>query len=224
MKFEDLGIINYKEAWDYQLSLFEKAIQQKKDNGFVENKILLCEHPHVITLGKNTESGNLLYNENFLKDKGVSIYQIDRGGDITYHGYGQLVVYPILDLESLNMGLKEYIFKLEEVVIQLLADYGIQAARAQAAPGVWIGDWNKAKESRKICAIGVKSSRYVTMHGLALNVSTDLSYFSLINPCGFIDRGVTSMMLETEKSISLEEVKSRFKDIFENIFLKGART
>lgn len=224
MIFEDLETIDYKVAWDYQLRLFNDAIEQKKNNQAVTNRVLFCEHPHVITLGKNAAIQNLLYNEDYLKHRGVSVYHIDRGGDITYHGLGQFVVYPILDLESLNIGLKEYIFRLEEVIIQLLNSYNVEASRMKTAPGVWIGDWDMISECRKICAIGVKSSRYVTMHGLALNISTDLSFFSLINPCGFVDRGVTSLEQETGKKITLNDVKTRFKDIFEKIFLKGEGT
>lgn len=150
--------------------------------------------------------------------RGVELFQIDRGGDVTYHGYGQLVGYPIFDLESLHIGLRQYIFNLEEVIIELLKTYFIVAGRMQSAAGVWL-DFDDEAKARKICAIGVRSSRFVTMHGFALNVNTDLSYFSLINPCGFIDKGVTSMAKELGREIDMAEVKERIKDILEKMFL-----
>ena len=214
----DWGKISYDEAWDKQRLIFDKAIEKKTKGEQPTNTLILCEHPHVITLGKSGNEHNLLLPEKFLKDKGVEFFHIDRGGDITYHGPGQLVVYPIFDLEQFGIGLKEYIHRMEETVIKTVADYGITADRFENATGVWL-DIDNSK-ARKICAIGVKSSRYVTMHGLALNVNTDLSYFSLINPCGFTEKGVTSIQKENNgEIISMEEVKQKMIDNFRKIFI-----
>lgn len=217
MRFEDLGVIEYKKAWEYQQQLFDATIAQKSNQESTENIALFCEHPHVITLGKNSDDHNVLISESLLKMRGVSLFHIDRGGDVTYHGPGQLVGYPIFDLESLNIGLRQYIFNLEEIIIKLLADYGIHAGRMHSAAGVWL-DWDDETKARKICAIGVRSSRFVTMHGFALNVNTDLSYFSLINPCGFVDKGVTSMETELGYKVDMDEVKEKVKRIFKEIF------
>lgn len=217
MNFEDLGAIEYGKAWQYQQELFDRVIEQKKQGSRTENKVLFCEHPHVITKGKHSEEANVLFGEDMLKHRGVSLFQIDRGGDVTYHGPGQLVGYPIFDLESLQIGLRQYIFNLEEVVVRLLETYNLKAGRLQSAPGVWL-DFEDEQKARKICAIGVRSSHFVTMHGFALNVNTDLNYFSLINPCGFIDKGVTSMEKELGMSINIDEVKDRMKEIFIEIF------
>ena len=167
----------------------------------------MCEHPHVYTLGRSGKEGNMLLSEEQLQKIGATLYHIDRGGDITYHGPGQLVCYPILNLEEFSLGLKEYVHLLEEAVIRVCASYGITAGRLEKATGVWLeGDTPRA---RKICAIGVRSSHFVTMHGLALNVNTDLRYFSYINPCGFIDKGVTSLQQELKREVPMEEVKQR---------------
>ncbi len=218
MEFEDLRTIEYKEAWEYQQKLFDACITQKQNDKPTTNKVLFCEHPHVITKGKNSHEENVLLSEELLKMRGVSLFQIDRGGDVTYHGYGQLVGYPIFDLESLKIGLRQYIFNLEEVIIRLLKTYNIEAGRMKSAAGVWL-DFDDETKARKICAIGVRSSRFVTMHGFALNVNTDLSYFSLINPCGFIDKGVTSMEVELGNKVDMDEVKERMKKLFEEVFL-----
>lgn len=217
MEFEDLRTIEYKEAWEYQQKLFDTCIAQKQNGKSTINKVLFCEHPHVITKGKNSHEENVLLSEELLKMRGVSLFQIDRGGDVTYHGYGQLVGYPIFDLESLQIGLRQYIFNLEEVIIRLLKTYNIEAGRMKSAAGVWL-HFNDETKARKICAIGVRSSRFVTMHGFALNVNTDLSYFSLINPCGFIDKGVTSMEIELGCKVDMDEVKERAKTLFEEVF------
>lgn len=217
MIFEDLKTIEYRKAWEYQQQLFDTTIANKQNNEATENRVLFCEHPHVITKGKNSEEANVLLSEELLKMRGVSLFQIDRGGDVTYHGYGQLVGYPIFDLESLHIGLRQYIYNLEEVIIQVLLTYDIHAGRMQSAAGVWL-DCDDNRKARKICAIGVRSSRYVTMHGFALNVNTNLSYFSLINPCGFIDKGVTSMETELGRKIDIDEVKERVKLIFKEVF------
>lgn len=219
MIYEDLKVIEYGRAWEYQELLFSKAINHKINNLPAENRLLFCEHPHVITIGKHGKTENLLFNEQYLKEKNVSLFRIDRGGDITYHGYGQLVGYPIFDLESYGIGLKKYIFDLEEIIIRFLDSYNIQSARLEGAAGVWI-DATDAKRARKIAAIGVRSSRFVTMHGFALNVNTDLSYFSLINPCGFVDKGVTSMEQELGRKIDMEEAKEGMRGLFEEVFVE----
>ena len=214
---EDLGLISYSEAWEYQQKLFDEALTKKTAGEEVQNKLLFCEHPHVITLGKSGQENNLLLTKEKLKEKGVEYFHIDRGGDITYHGPGQLVVYPIFDLDSFDIGLKKYIHRLEEVIIQLLEDYGIKSERMEKGTGVWLDldDTN----ARKICAIGVRSSRFVTMHGLALNVNTDLSYFSLMNPCGFIEKGVTSIERELGNgSIEMDVIKNRVNELFIKLF------
>ncbi|WP_165041674.1 lipoyl(octanoyl) transferase LipB [Dysgonomonas sp. ZJ709] len=219
MIYEDLKDIEYGSAWEYQQRLFTKDIELKNNNLPTINTLLFCEHPHTITIGKHGKEENLLFNERFLKEKGVALFQIDRGGDITYHGPGQLVAYPIFDLESYKIGLRQYICNIEEIIIKLLASYNIQAERLPGAAGVWL-DVSEPQRTRKIAAIGVRSSRYVTMHGLALNVNTDLSYFNLINPCGFVDKGVTSMEKELGYKLDMEEVKRRMKALFEEIFIE----
>ncbi len=211
--YEDLGVIDYKQAWDYQEQLLEKVVDKKKEkreNASVKipGYILFCEHPHVYTLGKSGHVNNLLINEQFLKTINATYYKIDRGGDITYHGPGQIVGYPIIDLEQFNIGIKQYIHKLEESIIKTMAEYGITSERLEGATGVWL-DTKTPGKTRKICAIGVRVSRYVTMHGFALNVNTDLTYFNHINPCGFLDKGVTSMQKELGNPQNLEEVKSK---------------
>lgn len=219
MIYEDLGLIEYAKAWEYQQKLFTETIRQKSDGLPTQSYLLFCEHPHTITVGKNGKDENLLFNERFLNEKGVSLFHIDRGGDVTYHGPGQLVGYPIFDLEWYKIGLKAYIHNMEEVLIQLLSLYGIHAARLEGAAGVWL-DTDKPQLTRKIAAIGVRSSRFVTMHGFALNVNTDLSFFNLINPCGFVDKGVTSMEKELGHPIDMDEVKEKAKSLFEKIFIE----
>lgn len=218
MIYKDLKNIEYGHAWKYQQELFAEALSLKDKGEQPENYLLFCEHPHVITIGKHGKHENLLFQENFLKEKGVSLFQIDRGGDITYHGPGQLVGYPIFDLESYDIGLRQYIFNLEEIIIRFLASYNIKAERLDGAAGVWI-DTTVPARTRKIAAIGVRSSRFVTMHGFAFNINTDLSYFSLINPCGFIDKGVTSLEKELGHKVDMEEVKSKMKELFEEVFI-----
>ncbi len=217
MDVKNLGLAHYGKAWQYQEELFNEALDCKKNGLPTRNTLVLCEHPHTLTIGKNGNEHNLLISEQMLQQRGVALYRIDRGGDITYHGPGQLVGYPIFDLESFAIGLKTYIHTLEEIVIALLAHYGISAARSSGAAGVWIDGDNPAT-ARKICAIGVRSSRYVTMHGFALNVNTDLSYFSLINPCGFTDRGVTSMQKELGAEVDLNDVSLRIQSLFAEKF------
>lgn len=217
MKFIDLGLKDYNEVWTFQRSLFEKAVSAKQKNEQAENILLFCEHPHTITLGKNAQGENVLLTSDLLAQKEISIYNIDRGGDVTYHGPGQLVVYPIFDLETFKIGLRQYIWNLEEVVIRFLSLYNIVGQRSEGATGVWLGIEDPLR-MRKIAAIGVRCSRYITMHGLALNLSTDLSYFSLINPCGFADKGVTSLEKELESKIDMELAKRQFREIFNQLF------
>ncbi|MBO5399370.1 MAG: lipoyl(octanoyl) transferase LipB [Alistipes sp.] len=212
--YKDLGRMGYSECWDLQRSLFDRALEAKRhsvaadDLGAYEaGWLLLVEHNPVYTLGKSGKSENMLVSEEYLRLIGAEFFHIDRGGDITFHGPGQVVGYPILDLEQVGIGLREYIDSIEGAVIDLCAEYGIVAGRVAGASGVWI-DGGTAR-ARKICAIGVKSSRYVTMHGFALNVNTDLRYFNHINPCGFADRGVTSLQKELGREVSIEEVKAK---------------
>lgn len=217
MLYQDLKTISYADAWQYQHRLFDESIENKSKDLAVVNTLLFCEHPHTITIGKNGKDSNLLFNERYLSERGVELFHIDRGGDITYHGPGQLVGYPIFDLESYGIGIRQYIYNLEEIIIRLLASYGIQSERFHGAAGVWI-DTDQPARTRKICAIGVRCSRFVTMHGFALNVNTDLSYFSLINPCGFVDKGMTSMSKELGFEIDMDDVKDRTEKIFREIF------
>lgn len=217
MIIENLGLMDYSDAWGYQKKLFNASIDRKKKGLENRNTLLLCEHPHTLTIGKHGNKGNLLCNDRFLEERGISLYEIERGGDITYHGPGQLVGYPIFDLESLGIGIKQYIFNLEEIVISLLNSFDLKAERLEGAAGVWLEAENPSKP-RKICAIGVKASHYVTMHGFALNVNTDLSYFSMINPCGFTDKGVTSMEKELGKKVDMEEIKARIEVLFREVF------
>ncbi|SRR6056297_300421 len=217
VKYEDLGVIDYKEAWDYQEEKFDEIVEAKKKNLETNNYLLFCEHPHVYTLGKSGEHNNLLISDEFLKKINATYYKINRGGDITYHGPGQIVGYPILNLEALNIGIKEYIHKLEEAIINTLQEYNLKAERLDGATGVWL-DTNKTGQSRKICAIGVRASKFVTMHGFAFNINTDLNYFNHINPCGFTDKGVTSLQKETGKKIDFEETKKILKQKIQDIF------
>jgi len=218
VKFEDIGLKEYKEAWDYQEKIREQ-VQQKRENGAPDNyagTLIFCEHPHVYTLGKSGQQNNLLINDDFLKNINATYYRSNRGGDITYHGPGQIVGYPIFDLEMLKLGVKEYIHRLEESVIITLNDYGIKAGRLEGATGVWL-DENLAS-TRKICAIGVRVSRAVTMHGFAFNVNTNLTYFSWINPCGLPDKGVTSLSKELNKHLDFEKVKEDLKKNIAKVF------
>lgn len=205
----DWNLIPYAEAWQRQTEWFDALVSSKQEGKQYENHIILCEHPHVYTLGRSGKENNMLLSEAQLEKIGATLYHIDRGGDITYHGPGQLVCYPILNLEDFDLGLKEYVHLLEEAVIRVCSSYGITAGRLEKATGVWL-DGNTVR-ARKICAIGVRSSHYVTMHGLALNVNTDLRYFSYIHPCGFIDKGVTSLRQELGREVPMHEVKQRLE-------------
>lgn len=215
---KDCHIIEYADALEMQREFFNRLLDDKSNgtaNG--QNVLLLCEHPHVYTLGRNGEVHNLLISEELLKKINATFFKVDRGGDITYHGYGQLVGYPILNLELFNPSLKNYIYTLEQTIINTIAQYGITGERLAGATGVWLE--STTPRARKIAAIGVKASRYVTMHGFALNVNTDLNYFNYINPCGFIDKGVTSIAKELGHDVDFEELKKVLKNSFEHLFL-----
>jgi lipoyl(octanoyl) transferase len=204
----DLQLKDYKETWDFQQNIQNQIINAKTagtDPGVLPS-LIFVEHPHVFTLGKSGKENNLLINTEFLSKINAVFYKTDRGGDITYHGPGQLVGYPVFDLDRLGIGVKSYIFRLEESIIKMLEVFDIQATRCQGATGVWIKTDGQSL-TRKICAIGVKISRGVTMHGFALNVNTDLNYFSYINPCGYTDKGVTSIEKETGKKADMSYVK-----------------
>lgn len=202
---DDWGLTPYDEAWQRQTALFDALVLAKSEGRERVNRIVFCEHPPVYTLGRSGRETNLLVSEEQLQCMGASFRRVDRGGDITYHGPGQVVCYPILDLETLRLGLRSYIHVLEQAVILTCADYGVPCGRMEGATGVWVDPL--LPTARKVCAIGVRSSHFITMHGLALNVNTDLSHFLLIHPCGFRDRGVTSLQRELGREIPMEEVK-----------------
>jgi lipoyl(octanoyl) transferase len=205
----DWGTVPYAEAWERQRELFDGMVEAKQRGETPGGHLIFVEHPPVYTLGRSGKAGNMLLSEAQLQAIGATLYHIDRGGDITFHGPGQLVAYPILDLERYGLGLKAYIHLLEEAVIRTCAEWGVTGDRVEGATGVWL-DKGTPRE-RKICAIGVRSSHFVTMHGLALNVNTDLNYFRYIHPCGFIDKGVTSLALECGHPVDLGEVKRRME-------------
>ena len=210
--------MDYKACWEYQQRLFDTLLRAKGTPAEGAGYLLLVEHPAVYTLGKSGHAENLLVGEEYLRSIGAEFYHLDRGGDITFHGPGQIVGYPILDLERIGLSLRDYIDALEGAVIRTVARYGIRAGRIAGASGVWI---EGAQPARKICAIGVRASRYVTMHGFALNVATDLRYFTHINPCGFTDRGATSIEKEIGRPVPMEEVKRRLvEDLCENLNVK----
>jgi lipoyl(octanoyl) transferase len=215
VSFKDLGLIDYKQCWDFQEELFAEILTVKssnrKENKTVstKNHLIFCEHPHVYTLGKSGDEKNLLVNEDYLKSRGATFHKINRGGDITYHGPGQIIGYPILDLDNFFTDIHKYLRFLEEAVILTLKEYGLETDRSPGETGVWF-DVGTPK-ARKICALGVKSSRWVTMHGFAFNVNSDLSYFGNIIPCGITDKSVTSLQKELGKEINMNEVKNKLK-------------
>ncbi|MBW6498403.1 MAG: lipoyl(octanoyl) transferase LipB [Bacteroidales bacterium] len=213
--FHDLGLKDYKETWDYQEELFTGMIPGGAERP-IAGHLIFVEHPHVFTLGKSGSESNLLINEAMLKQKGAQFYRINRGGDITYHGPGQVVGYPIIRLDLFELGIRTYIFNLEEIIIRTLKTYGIEAGRLEGASGVWLEA--DQPSVRKICAIGVRASRQVTMHGFAFNVNTDLSFYQLINPCGFVDKGVTSMQKELGHEVDMAELKAILLDKFKEVF------
>ena len=223
VKCEDLGLVDFQEAWDYQTQLFEESIAKKMHNRnhpedlkIIENHLLFCEHPHVYTLGKSGAPEHLLMNENVLDQIDAKFYKINRGGDITYHGPGQLVVYPIFDLDYFFSDIHRYLRTLEEAVILTLEEYGIKGGRVDGLTGVWLdGDTPYA---RKICALGVKCSRWVTMHGIGFNINTDLTYFNHIVPCGIQDKSVTSLSKELDKKVDMDEVMEILKENLSVVF------
>jgi len=226
VKFIDLGIIDYKKAWSFQEKLFQEIIDVKRANrklnsssapiNKTESKLIFCEHPHVFTLGKSGQQKHLLINEEQLNLKGAKFYKINRGGDITYHGPGQLVGYPIFDLDNFFTDIHKYLRYLEESVILTIKEYGLYGGRIKGSTGVWL-DWDNPR-ARKICALGVRSSRWVTMHGFAFNVNTDLDYFSNIIPCGISDKTVTSIEKELGGRIPIQEVQKKMKHHLSNLF------
>jgi lipoyl(octanoyl) transferase len=224
-KFIDLGLMDYQQAWDYQTELFQSIVEVKVQNRSLPNQeqqatnnyLLFCEHPHVFTLGKSGNEKNLLIKKEDLHTIKASYYPINRGGDITYHGPGQMVVYPILDLENFFTDIHQYMRLLEESVIQTLAEFNIQAGRIKGLTGVWI-DYDNEKSARKICALGVKTSRWVTMHGLAFNVNTQLDYFDFIVPCGIDDKAVTSLERELKSEADFQQVKLILKEKIASLF------
>jgi lipoyl(octanoyl) transferase len=221
---QNLGLIDYDEAWNLQEEIFDEVVQAKLQRREVgtekqggKHYLLYCEHPHVYTLGRNGREENLLLQSGLLESRGIQFRKINRGGDITYHGPGQIVGYPILDLDCLFTDIGRYLRCIEEMVIQLLADYGLKGERLEGATGVWLDASNPFK-ARKICAIGIRASRWVTMHGFALNVNTDLDYFRHIIPCGIDDKAVASLSTELGSSIEVEEVRQRLTELFCQIF------
>lgn len=212
----DEGVRPYSIMLSKQRRLFKQMVDLKKGGVPVEEEyILMVEHPSVITLGRHAKETNVLFDEEELSRRGVELYHIERGGDVTYHGPGQLIAYPLIDLEYHRLGVKDYVELLEEVVIRTIADFGIVGERVADASGVWIE--SGTIRERKICALGVKCSRFITMHGLALNVNTDLEGFDLINPCGFIDKGVTSMASELGSLVPLHQVKHLLSSYFRSL-------
>ena len=212
----DLGVASYMLVWKQQEELHQEVIATKLRGEDTGNYLLFVEHNHVYTLGKSGSEANMLINAIQLQAAHAEFVKVNRGGDITYHGPGQLVVYPIVDMANFGVGVKDYVDRLEEVVIRTVGEYGIKGERLEGATGVWI-DAHTPK-ARKICAIGIKCSRYVTMHGFALNVNTNLDYFNYINPCGFVDKGVTSIAKEVGHEVSMIEVKMVVRQYFEELF------
>jgi lipoyl(octanoyl) transferase len=222
VSFKDLGLIDYKQCWDFQEELFAEILAVKSSNRkenktiSTKNHLIFCEHPHVYTLGKSGDEKNLLVNEDYLKSRGATFHKINRGGDITYHGPGQIVGYPIIDLDNFFTDIHKYLRFLEEAVILTLKEYGLETERSPGETGVWF-DVNTSK-ARKICALGVKSSRWVTMHGFAFNVNSDLSYFGNIIPCGITDKSVTSLQKELGKELNMDEVRNKLKTHLVELF------
>lgn len=229
--YHDLGSVDYKVCWDLQETILNETVRQKVENRSLpadqhfasRHFLLFCEHPHVFTLGKSGEQHHLLADENVLKARNATYYKINRGGDITYHGPGQIVGYPIFDLDFFFNDIHKYLRFLEEAVIMTCADYGLKTGRIPGLTGVWL-DENDPIKARKICAFGVRCSRWVTMHGFAFNVNTDLSYFNMIVPCGITDKGVTSLQKELGVELNMEEVKMKLLLHLQTIFNFGIIT
>ena len=215
VSFKDLGLIDYKQCWGFQEELFAEILAVKSSNRkenrkvSTKNHLIFCEHPHVYTLGKSGDEKNLLVNEDYLKSRGATFHKINRGGDITYHGPGQIVGYPIFDLDNFFTDIHKYLRFLEEAVILTLKEYGLETERSPGETGVWFDVGTQ--KARKICALGVKSSRWVTMHGFAFNVNSDLSYFGNIIPCGITDKSVTSLQKELVMAVDMNEVRNKLK-------------
>lgn len=224
VRYRDLGLAAYQPTWDYQTTLLKELVERKTNNRHlpVEEQtrqahyFLVCEHPHVYTLGRNGSESNLLVDADELARLEATYVKINRGGDITYHGFGQLVGYPILDLDEFFTDIARYIRSIEEMIIRVLADYGLVGERIDGASGVWIEA--TTPRARKICAVGVHLSRWVTMHGFAFNINTDLSYFKHIVPCGIDDKGVTSLAAELGRAVDMDEVKAKVKHYFQEVF------
>lgn len=223
--YQNLGLINYKEAWDYQEKLFNEIVDIKLENRKktigrqqeTPNYLLFCQHPHVYTLGKSGNAKHLLLDETGLKEKKASFFKINRGGDITYHGPGQIVGYPILDLDNFYTDIHQFLRGIEQVIINTLEIYGLDAGRIEGLTGVWL-DYAKQLNPRKICAIGVRTSRWVTMHGFALNVNTNLDYFNNIIPCGINGKAVTSLSRELGMEMNIAEVEGNLINGFRKFF------
>jgi len=219
---KDIGLTNYKDAWNYQNKLFQKIIVIKLDNrnnntnNPTPNYFLFTEHHHVYTVGKNGNLNNLLLSENQLQEKGIQFFRSNRGGDITYHGFGQIVGYPILNLTNFKTDIHVYMRNLEEIIIRTLAEYDITGQRSKGETGVWLQIGTPF--ARKICALGVRTSRWVTMHGFALNISTNLEYFDHIIPCGIRGKSITSLEKELNKKVNINEVKEKIKKHFSSVF------
>jgi len=230
--FQDIGLTPYKQAWDYQNEIFQKIIAIKLQNRdsqekqLTPNHFIFTEHPHVYTLGKSGDINNLLLSEKQLEEKGITFFKSNRGGDITYHGPGQIVGYPILDLDNFFTDIHKFMRNLEEVIIRTIAEYGIKGERSEGETGVWLDVGTPF--ARKICALGVRTSRWVTMHGFALNVSIDVGYFDHIIPCGIKGKAVTSMEIELKKQLDVAEVKTKilkhFSAVFDAEFIENERT
>ena len=216
--YRDLGKIEYGEALHIRTEAFQNLIDTKIRKQSTESALFFCEHLPVITLGKHGLASNLLASDQLLKAQGISLYHTNRGGDITFHGPGQITGYPVFDLESFRIGLRQYVDTIEEIIIRFLSLYGIRGERLPGATGVWLEP--SIEQARKICAIGIKSSRFITMHGFALNINTDLTYFSLINPCGFKDKGVTSLSNELGREIDINRCKMQLVSLFSETFRK----
>jgi len=213
--FKNLGIIDFKEAWSLQEDLLDSIIVCKKEKKPTKSHLIFCQHPHVYTLGKSGKKEHLLLSDEELVKRGANFYKINRGGDITYHGPGQLVVYPVLDLDNFFTDIHRYLRFLEEVVIRVLLEYGLEGKRLDGATGVWLG---RGGGLRKICAMGVRASRWVTMHGLAFNANVDLDYFNNIIPCGISEGGVTSLNRELEKDVDFLKLEGLFEFYFKEVF------
>ena len=215
IEFKDLGVVEYPRAYDIQLEYLNENVERKHRGEPTKNTVLFVEHPHVYTLGKHGHRSNLKISDQKLKEINAIFVETDRGGDITYHGYGQIVAYPIFDLDNWDILIRRYVYALEEVIIRTLREYGLDATRLDGAPGVWMTNRTMPE---KICAIGIRVTKGITMHGFAFNINTDLRYFDYINPCGFTDKGVTSLQKELGQEVDMDEVKDKLKKYFVEVF------